>query len=457
CSSSLYLPKFFCLYLYLNWLMFEHCFSSISSFFSHNRTPFIPILLADEWFNKETWSEAQAYCRQHHTDLSFFNSQSEIEKLPRAADGNLVPGWIGLYRDPNNKTAWKWSGGGQATFQNWDIGEPNNYWGDENNAEILLNGKWDDARGSNSYSFYCVDVTVVEEKMSWEDALSHCRDKQTDLPSLLSETDRLLDHNDIKHKNISEQVWMGLRFLGDRWMWVNGDPLEYEGDIRKHVFIQNEETWSEAQAYCRQHYTDLSFFNSQSEIEKLPRAADGNLVPGWIGLYRDPNNKTAWKWSGGGDVTFQNWADRQPNNYGGNQNNAAIFSNGKWHDARGSNSYSFYCVDVTVVEEKMSWEDALSHCRDKQTDLPSLLSETDRLLDHNDIKHKNISERVWMGLRFLGDRWMWVNGDPLEYEAWSQEGGQDHQCPVRKCCGALTKEGLWENWDCQDKLNFICV
>uniref|UniRef100_A0A3P8SST3 C-type lectin domain-containing protein n=1 Tax=Amphiprion percula TaxID=161767 RepID=A0A3P8SST3_AMPPE len=220
--------------------------------------------------------------------------------------------------------------------------------------------------------------------------------------------------------------------------------------------VRGMKTWSSAQAYCRQHYTDLSFFNSQSEIEKLPRAADGNLVPGWIGLYRDPNNKTAWKWSGGGDATFQNWDIGEPNN-AGDENNGWMVSNGKWYDVSGSNFYPFYCVDVTVVEEKMSWEDALSHCRDKQTDLPSLLSETDRLLDHNDIKHKNISEQVWMGLRFLGDRWMWVNGDPLEYEAWSQEGGQDHQCPVRKRCGALTKEGLWENWDCQDKLNFICV
>ncbi|XP_051801871.1 rheacalcin-2-like [Acanthochromis polyacanthus] len=113
-------------------------------------------------------------------------------------------------------------------------------------------------------------------------------------------------------------------------------------------------------------------------------------------------------------------------------------------------------MDVTVVEEKMSWEDALSHCREKQTDLPSRLSETDRLLDHTQIKHENISERVWMGLRFLGDRWMWLNGDPLEYDAWSK-GAQDQQCPVRKRCGALTKEGLLENWDCQDKLNFICV
>ncbi|XP_051811534.1 asialoglycoprotein receptor 1-like [Acanthochromis polyacanthus] len=109
------------------------------------------------------------------------------------------------------------------------------------------------------------------------------------------------------------------------------------------------------------------------------------------------------------------------------------------------------------MEMKMSWEDALSHCREKQTDLLSLLSETDQLLAKTEIQHNNATERVWIGLRFLGDRWLWVNGDPLEYEAWSKEEAQDHQCPIWKRCGAFNKDGLWENWDCQEKLNFFCI
>ncbi|XP_008304373.1 snaclec VP12 subunit B-like [Stegastes partitus] len=136
---------------------------------------------------------------------------------------------------------------------------------------------------------------------------------------------------------------------------------------------------------------------------------------------------------------------------------------GEWHDSNGMFDDPFYCINVTVVEEKMSWEDALSHCREKQTDLPSLTSKTDLLLAQSEytqstqvLKH-NHTEQLWISLRFLGDRWMCVNGDPLEDEAWSQARGQDHQCPIRKRCGALTKEGLWENWDCEDKLNFICV
>lgn len=231
--------------------------------------------------------------------------------------------------------------------------------------------------------------------------------------------------------------------------------IAVEGYIGKHILIEKGMNWPEAQAYCRQHHTDLSSVNSQSEIDTLPKLESGGIY--WIGLQRDPNNHTAWKWSGGGHITYQNWKYRQPDNNGGNQNNGVILGNGKWNDRSGSNTFYFYCMDVTVEEEKMSWEDALSHCRDKQTDLPSLLSQTDLLLAQTAINHKHISERVWMGLRFLGDRWMWVNGDPLKYEAWSKEGGQDHQCPIKKRCGTLTKEGLWENWDCQDKLNFICV
>ncbi|XP_029293721.1 snaclec 5-like [Cottoperca gobio] len=114
-------------------------------------------------------------------------------------------------------------------------------------------------------------------------------------------------------------------------------------------------------------------------------------------------------------------------------------------------------MNKITVEEKKSWEGALEYCRENYTDLTSLLTETELLLATEGIQKDHISDRVWIGLRYLGDRWLWVNGEPLEYKAWPQGGDQDHQCPIRKRCGALTKEGVWENWDCWDKLNFICI
>ncbi|XP_028286411.1 snaclec rhinocetin subunit beta-like [Parambassis ranga] len=112
---------------------------------------------------------------------------------------------------------------------------------------------------------------------------------------------------------------------------------------------------------------------------------------------------------------------------------------------------------VTVVKERKSWEEALKYCRDHQTDLPSVVSETDRLVAQSEIiRHNDITGQVWIGLRYLGGHWLWVNNDTLEYEAWP-ENNQDQLCPVWNRCGALTKEGQWWAMDCLEKLNFICI
>ncbi|XP_044047656.1 snaclec subunit B-like [Siniperca chuatsi] len=212
-------------------------------------------------------------------------------------------------------------------------------------------------------------------------------------------------------------------------------------------------TWAKAQTYCRQHYTDLSFVGSQSDQDKFLSDVGGNITKGWIGLHRDTSNIIAWKWSGGGYATYLNWDTRQPDNFGNNENSTVVLPNGKWNDYKETNSLPFYCISIWV---KKTWEEALEHCREHQTDLTSLLSETEHLLALSKIQHDNITEQVWIGLRYLEGRWLWVNGDPLVYQAWPQGGAQDHQCPIWKCCGALTKEGVWENWDCKEKLNFLC-
>uniref|UniRef100_A0A3B3BTR3 C-type lectin domain-containing protein n=1 Tax=Oryzias melastigma TaxID=30732 RepID=A0A3B3BTR3_ORYME len=114
-------------------------------------------------------------------------------------------------------------------------------------------------------------------------------------------------------------------------------------------------------------------------------------------------------------------------------------------------SRSFFCLNLIVIQEEKTWEEALDHCRENHHDFTSLLSETENLLAQNQIQDSTITQRVWVGLRFLGDSWMWTNGDPLEFQVW------DQTCPVWKRCGALTKQGGWENRDCEEKLHFICV
>uniref|UniRef100_A0A3Q2CTJ8 C-type lectin domain-containing protein n=1 Tax=Cyprinodon variegatus TaxID=28743 RepID=A0A3Q2CTJ8_CYPVA len=91
--------------------------------------------------------------------------------------------------------------------------------------------------------------------------------------------------------------------------------------------------------------------------------------------------------------------------------------------------------------ERKTWEDALEHCRKNDGDLISLLSEVENHIAHSRIHHSALTQQVWIGMRYLGDSWMWVNGDPVLYTASTTKGDQDYQCPRLRRCGALTKEG----------------
>ncbi|XP_078805580.1 snaclec coagulation factor IX/factor X-binding protein subunit B-like [Oryzias latipes] len=169
----------------------------------------------------------------------------------------------------------------------------------------------------------------------------------------------------------------------------------------KHVFTSNRLSWTDAQEFCRNNHTDLSPLTNNVEKSVFRRSVGGD--------------QSGWKLQG------------------------------------------FFCLNLIVVQEEKTWEEALEHCRENHGDLTSLLSETENRLAQREIQNSTITQRVWVGLRFLGDTWKWVNGDPLEFQAWNQTGDPDQQSPVRKRCGALTKQGEWENRDCQEKLNFICI
>ena len=60
-----------------------------------------------------TWTEAQEYCRSHHTDLVSIRDSTEDQAVKRASVGYHV--WIGLYKD-----AWYWSDGRSSSFRLWD-------------------------------------------------------------------------------------------------------------------------------------------------------------------------------------------------------------------------------------------------------------------------------------------------------------------------------------------------
>lgn len=65
-------------------------------------------------------------------------------------------------------------------------------------------------------------------------------------------------------------------------------------------------TWSQAQNYCRTHYTDLASVKSLEEnSDVLAVKPKGEAY--WLGLYRD-----TWKWSDGDENVISYWSANQP-------------------------------------------------------------------------------------------------------------------------------------------------
>lgn len=59
------------------------------------------------------WHDAQAHCRNAHTDLVTISDEKENQGFVSGG------GWIGLYRDSTSK--WKWSRRDEiANFTSWD-------------------------------------------------------------------------------------------------------------------------------------------------------------------------------------------------------------------------------------------------------------------------------------------------------------------------------------------------
>nr|XP_004541584.1 macrophage mannose receptor 1 [Maylandia zebra] len=334
-------------------------------------------------------------------------------------------------------------------------------------------------------------ITLTE---NYTQAKSYCRDMYTDLATIYN----LEDMNNLVSlaSNITENTWIGLE-IGAVWMWhwslpgqltdffkwKSGEVITNNqeecaaldqfggwfvsacGVLRKFVcqgthtgdfiFVNESKSWWDAQSHCRGLPSDLVSIHSEAENMAVLNVSASQTV--WIGLFKDP-----WKWSDGSNSSFRFWRASQPSYLPNQDCVAAVFQdNGKWNKQSCSNQLNFVCHgegNMILIQENMTWIEALSYCRKHYFDLVDI--KTKNIQDQVAQKAKNAtSSYVWLGLRYTVqfNFWFWIRSTSSCYQNWLPgEGPQrDYGSAVS---GAMEATGgqQWVGLPETEKLNFIC-
>ncbi|KAI4885997.1 hypothetical protein NFI96_005746, partial [Prochilodus magdalenae] len=455
----------------------------------------------------KTWAEAQRYCREHYVDLASIDNTEDTRELMNVVDiRSRSLAWIGLYDDLNS---WRWSldddnfyKGNERNFRNWYIQKPENWGGNSLCLYIFsYDASWWPAPCSSTLQFICYDgranastrYVFVYEYMNWTDAQSYCREYYTDLAIVRNDTENqkltsLVDNDGYwkagQPDNAEQSEYCTAVSFNDSGQWTDENcthtlpflcfSAESPTFSHQYHFVNESRSWTEAQRYCRENYTDLATIDNMEEMISLINTVNSSYSGlAWIGLYDDLDS---WRWSLDDESfykeeerDFRGW-DRQPDFLHGEELCVNMHSDGRWFDQNCLWHLPFVCYDdqnetdpYIWIREYRTWADAQSYCRQLYTDLASVrnLTENQRIL--------NITggSGAWIGLYRTR---LWSDQHSSTYENWRsyieyspeqpdngaykyffKESGYQHCTAV-----SFSDSGLWTDEDCSATFPFIC-
>ncbi|XP_029768212.1 P-selectin-like, partial [Terrapene carolina triunguis] len=140
--------------------------------------------------------------------------------------------------------------------------------------------------------------------------------------------------------------------------WVLGTQMEV-GAWTYHYGNKSDYSWELARNFCRSFYTDLVAIQNQGEIVYLNNVLPRHRTYYWIGI-RKINN--VWTWVGTNKALTkeaENWANREPNNKGKNQDCVEIYIKrdhdaGRWNDENCQKKKRALCYQASCQRSSCS-------------------------------------------------------------------------------------------------------
>ncbi|KAL6491149.1 hypothetical protein MHYP_G00014940 [Metynnis hypsauchen] len=234
---------------------------------------------------------------------------------------------------------------------------------------------------------------------------------------------------------------------------------------RTFYVVRVNKTWTDAQKHCREKFTDLATIQSSGNMSSIKAHFNGSAGNFWIGLRQKvQQNTTVWIWSDGSNSSYRYWDTGKPNNTGSDncvelQGDSAY----KWNDLNCTWPNQFIChidLPLILINQKMTWREALSYCRENHVDLVSVHTEEIQHWVETAVLYASTAN-VWMGLRHTCAQsfWFWVSGSTMCYQNWAPGNGTGvEDCSGGERTGAMQSGSKkWISLPEDQKLNFICT
>nr|XP_055057297.1 macrophage mannose receptor 1-like [Misgurnus anguillicaudatus] len=230
---------------------------------------------------------------------------------------------------------------------------------------------------------------------------------------------------------------------------LSGLLCSASGLWREYQYINISMTWTDAQSYCRERFTDLATVDSMDDMNRMMNTVnDGYSGSVWIGLQK--GTESNWVWSNGEDnISYIPWNIGEPN--GGN---CANFINNAWFDYWCVTELRFVCYNEATgyikIDSLKNWTDAQSYCRQYHTDLPTI---------HDSEEQKQLYAAVnydgnWYWIGLYKESWQWSDQRNFTFRNWAA----GHPFINSGDCAAMSTidSGKWVRYSCDQQYPFIC-
>ncbi|XP_062903901.1 C-type mannose receptor 2-like [Mobula hypostoma] len=368
----------------------------------------------------KNWTEAWDYCRSVFTDLASVRNPEEWEEVSHYAQQGE---WVGLHKDNQTSTEWKWTTGEIFNYSNWEPWKPQEFSTSSLSCVYTSGNQWFDTECDIPLPFIChkelprttaaPELAVnISARAETQTVLRDVLHQKSQLPPQLLSSDTIIQPSvDLRIRDLPETLTKSEPEVEPIY------PPVREADLPQATMEVPPTGSTQPTQALNAGQLEVSTTTKSNSWAVQPTKASG-AAPA----------------SGEGDAS----ADWATNSSETGLHLISKLSGRSYH----------------LVSETKSWAQAREHCQRMFTDLASIPSREEEEVI---IRFAAPGERLWIGLYNDGqppNGWKWTTGESFSYNNWAPWYTEDFNATFPIC--AYIDVGQWMDTDCDITLSFMC-